>query len=95
MSVTAGVVRFFYEVRVPHFLAFCVVSCFFCSMLPVCLNCSFLIAPSVFSNRYSWQLENTQVVNTLKSCIYYLKNLCPDIKHAFRSNIRAQKGIDL
>ena len=75
MSVTAGVVRFIYEVRVPHFLAFCVVSCFLCSMLPVCLNCSFLIAPSVFSNRYSWQLENTQVVNTLKSCIYYSKNL--------------------
>jgi hypothetical protein len=45
--------------RVAHLLVFCVVFffvivlCLVRSMLPVSLDCSFLIAPSVFSNAYS------------------------------------------
>ena len=54
-------------VVVYFYILFVFVLCFMCPMLPVFLDCPFLIAPSVFSNIYLNFLQNIRWLEFLKN----------------------------
>jgi hypothetical protein len=81
------------------FVLFVFVLCLVCPMLPISLDCPFLIAPLVFSNIYSL-LQGTIPPKDPSSDWYKLSFMCKDHdilhtrqRHPFTFHIKAKSGI--
>jgi len=76
------------------FLVFCVlfafVQCLVCPVLPVALDCPFLIAPSVFSNVHSTRFS---ICGTCKFMVKYLRS--PTFHSIFKSFYQSHDSITI